>query len=134
MNNKSKRCSRECWEPAVRVVLGYAGDHPSRCATVLDTQCKHQRPIGTTSTGVLDAILRADQKDYRLSSHPVRELFRGVYQMPSRTQLLRGLILMFGHFWDFVRGAKKSVDIELQRFHRKEQMQRLKGVFSRCMR
>lgn len=99
--------------------------------TFLDTHCKHNRPMGTASTGVLGASFKAGQKDYRLGGHPVWELFRGVYQMWSRPYGLRGLILMSGYFWDFVRGAEKSVDIELQRFHRKEQMQRLKGVFSR---
>jgi glycosyltransferase involved in cell wall biosynthesis len=101
--------------------------------TFLDTHCKHHRPIGTATTGVLGASFKAGQKDYRLGGHPVWELFRGVYQMRSRPYGLRGLILMSGYFWDFVRGAEKSVDIELQRFHRKEQVQRLKGVFSRWM-
>jgi poly-beta-1,6-N-acetyl-D-glucosamine synthase len=102
--------------------------------TFLDTYCKHNRPIGTALNGVLDASFKLGQKDYRLGGHPVWELFRGVYQMRSRPYGLRGLILMSGYFWDFVRGAEKSVDIELQRFHRKEQVQRLKGIFSRFVR
>lgn len=99
--------------------------------TFLDTHCRHNRPIGTASTGVLDASFKLGQKDYRLGGHPVWELFRGIYQMRSRPYGLRGLTLMSGYFWDFVRGAEKSVDIELQRFHRKEQVQRLKKIFSR---
>ena len=37
MNNKSKRFPQKYWVPAVRVVLGYAGDYPSQWATVIDT-------------------------------------------------------------------------------------------------
>ena len=102
--------------------------------TFTDTYCKHNRPIGSATRGALRASFALGQKDYRLGGHPVWELLRGVYQMRSPPYIIRGLILMSGYFWDYVRGARKSVDAELQRFHRKEQMQRLKNLFFRSGR
>jgi biofilm PGA synthesis N-glycosyltransferase PgaC len=101
--------------------------------TLLETFCNHNRSIGTAETGSLGASLKQGRKDYRLGGHPLWQVFRGVYQMRARPYVLGGLALMLGYFWDFVRGSEKSVDVELQHFHRSEQMRRLKAFLSRQM-
>jgi poly-beta-1,6-N-acetyl-D-glucosamine synthase len=99
--------------------------------TFVDTVCHHHRPIGTAENSGLAARFRLGRKDYRLGGHPLWEIFRGIYQMRARPYGIGGLALMSGYFWDTLRGSPKSVDAELQRFHRGEQMLRLKSHLSR---
>jgi biofilm PGA synthesis N-glycosyltransferase PgaC len=99
--------------------------------TFVDKVCHHHRPIGTAENSGLAARFRLGRKDYRLGGHPLWEIFRGIYQMRARPYGIGGLVLMSGYFWDTLRGSPKSVDGELQRFHRSEQMRRLSSYFYR---
>ena len=95
--------------------------------TFTETACHHHRPMGTAGSNRLAASFRLGSKDYRLGGHPLWQAFRGVYQLRSRPYVLGGVLLMAGFFWDLLCGAPKVVDVELQQFHRGEQMARLKA-------
>jgi biofilm PGA synthesis N-glycosyltransferase PgaC len=48
--------------------------------------------------------------------------------IPTRPYLLDGIAVGAGYLWAFVRREKRPVSADLMRFHRKEQMQKLRGI------
>src|SRR5947209_4805405 len=89
----------------------------------------HYRPLGSAGRNTLAASFSYGQKDYYLGGSPVWQLFRVAYRMTKRPVLVDGLALLFGYFWAALRGMKRSVSPELMRFHRQEQMKKLKAIF-----
>ena len=94
--------------------------------TFTEKVCFHHRKIGTGNSSSLMSRFRYGQKDYFLGGHPLWEVFRGCYQMGSRPYVIGGLFLLFGYVWAFLRRVERPVSQELIKFHRAEQMQRLK--------
>jgi hypothetical protein len=68
------------------------------------------------------------EKDYYLGGHPLWELFRVTYRMAKRPYLVGGLALGLGYGSAMLRRAKRPISRELMRFHRKEQMRKLRAV------
>jgi len=94
--------------------------------TFVERVCYHHRPMGTASAGKLAANFTLGKQDYYLGGHPLWQLFRGCYQMGRKPYLLGGLLLVGGYWWAWVTRVQRPVLPELIRFHRLEQMQRLK--------
>ena len=69
------------------------------------------------------------ERDYYLGGSPVWQLFRVAYRMTKRPILIEGLALFSGYCWAALRRMKRAVTPELMRFHRKEQMKKLKAIF-----
>jgi len=69
------------------------------------------------------------KKDYFLGGHPLWQLFRGIFQMVKKPYLVGGLALLLGYFWCWVIRFERPISPELMRFHRKEQLGRLKQLF-----
>jgi glycosyltransferase involved in cell wall biosynthesis len=90
----------------------------------------HHRTLGTAERGRLASSFSYGEKDYYLGGSPIWELFRIAYRMTKKPYLLDGIALGAGYVWAFVRREKRPVSAELMRFHRKEQMQKLKGILS----
>jgi len=88
----------------------------------------HYRTLGTAEKGPLRALFSYGEKDYYLGGSPVWELFRVVYRMAKRPVLLGGLALLSGYIWAALRRANRAVSPELMRFHRDEQMKKLKAI------
>jgi glycosyltransferase involved in cell wall biosynthesis len=88
----------------------------------------HYRTLGTAEKGPLRALFSYGEKDYYLGGSPVWQLFRVAYRMAKRPVLLGGLALLSGYMWAALRRVKRAVSPELMRFHRREQMTKLKGV------
>lgn len=86
----------------------------------------HHRRMSTAQQGILKARFKDGAKDYAVGSHPVWELFRTAYQMTKAPFIIGGLALLLGYTWSFVRDVQRPVSEEMARFHRQEQMQRLK--------
>ncbi len=86
----------------------------------------HHRRMSTAQQGILKARFKDGAKDYAVGSHPVWELFRTAYQMTKAPFIIGGLALLLGYTWSFVRDVPRPVSEEMARFHRQEQMQRLK--------
>ena len=88
----------------------------------------HHRALGTAERGRFASSFSYGEKDYYLGGHPIWQLFRVAYRMTKRPYLLDGLAVGAGYFWALVRRQKRPVPPELMHFHRKEQMQKLRGI------
>ena len=99
-----------------------------RTRTFCDKVCNHHRPIGTAQSSELTARFRQGAKDYALGGHPLWEIFRSVYQMKCRPFISGGASLLAGYAWAAVSGNERTAGPELMRFHRGEQLSRLKSV------
>jgi len=90
---------------------------------------QHHRTMGTAGKSAVRALFLYGQKDYCLGGSPVWQLFRTVYRMTKRPFVLGGLALLSGYTWAALRRPKRAVSPKLMRFHRREQMKKLKAVF-----
>lgn len=88
----------------------------------------HHRHLGTAERGRLASSFSYGEKDYYLGGHPVWELFRVLYRMSKPPYVVDGAALGLGYLWAFVRREKRPVSDELMRFHRKEQMDKLRAI------
>jgi len=88
----------------------------------------HHRSLGTAERGRLAAAFSYGEKDYYLGGHPVWEVFRVTYRLIKRPYLVGGLALYAGYISAFLRRMERPVSDELMRFHRKEQMLKLKAI------
>jgi len=88
----------------------------------------HHRPMGTAEKGKLAAIFAYGQKDYYLGGSPIWQLFRVTYRITKKPYVTGGLALLFGYSWAAIRRVKRPVSPELVRFHRRDQMQKLKAI------
>jgi Glycosyl transferase family 2 len=89
---------------------------------------QHHRPMGTAEMGKLSALFAYGQKDYWLGGSPVWQLFRVAYRITKKPYVTGGLALLFGYSWAALKRTKRPVSPELIRFHRRDQMQKLKAV------
>lgn len=99
--------------------------------TFTEKVCTHHREIGTAKNGVWSSRFKYGVKDYVLGNHPVWELFRTVYQLKKKPLVVGGIALGCGYFWALMRRVKRPVSREFVAFIRREQMQRLRGLFKR---
>jgi glycosyltransferase involved in cell wall biosynthesis len=94
----------------------------------------HHRTMGTAERGALSALFSYGEKDYYLGGSPIWELFRVGYRMTKKPFMGGGLALLFGYTWAALRRIERPVSPELMRFHRQDQMRKLKGVFQSLLR
>jgi biofilm PGA synthesis N-glycosyltransferase PgaC len=99
--------------------------------TFTEKFCLHHRKMGTAQRSAWSARFKFGAKDYAIGNHPLWELFRALYQMTKKPFLVGGVALGTGYIWALLCGEKRPVSPELMRFHRREQMQRLKRFFLR---
>jgi glycosyltransferase involved in cell wall biosynthesis len=88
----------------------------------------HHRPMGATDTNTLKARFDYGRKDYFLGNHPLWQVFRVSFQMVKRPYVVGGLLLFSGYFYSFASRMQRPVAPELLRFHRREQLERLKHL------
>jgi glycosyltransferase involved in cell wall biosynthesis len=94
----------------------------------------HYRTLGTAGRGPLRALFSYGEKDYYLGGSSIWELFRVTYRMTKKPVLLGGMALFLGYVWAALRRVKRVVSPELMRFHRHEQMNKLRAIFSTLLR
>lgn len=88
----------------------------------------HYRTLGTAERGPLEALYSYGEKDYYLGGSPVWEVCRVAYRMGKRPVLSGGLALGLGYLTALLRRLDRPVSDELMRFHRREQMKKLKSI------
>jgi cellulose synthase/poly-beta-1,6-N-acetylglucosamine synthase-like glycosyltransferase len=93
----------------------------------------HHRAMGTGSASQLGAIFKHGQEDYVLGGHPAWQLARCAYQMTRPPYVIRGLCLLAGYCWASLRRTERPISMELVRFHRAEQVKRLRRLLSRSV-
>src|SRR5437667_8206308 len=94
----------------------------------------HHRTLGTAGKGALRALFSYGEKDYYLGGSPVWQLFRVSYRMTKKPVCTGGLALLSGYIWASLRRVKRAVSPELMRFHRKEQMKKLRAILRTLLR
>ena len=88
----------------------------------------HHRTMGTAERGVLSALFSYGEKDYYLGGSPLWQMFRVTYRMAKPPFVGGGLALLFGYSWAALRRLERPVSSELMRFHRQDQMRKLRGI------
>jgi glycosyltransferase involved in cell wall biosynthesis len=94
----------------------------------------HYRSMGTAERGKLAALFSYGQKDYYLGGSPIWQVFRVTYQATKRPFIGGGAALLLGFSWAALRRAPRPVSRELMRFHRQEQMKKLRAIFRTLLR
>jgi glycosyltransferase involved in cell wall biosynthesis len=99
--------------------------------TYTEKTCLHLRGIGTGSSGRLMTWFKQGRKDYFLGGHPLWQACRFCYQVTKKPYLIGGSLLLSGYLWAMIKNEERPIPVELIIFHRREQMKRLKKLFSR---
>jgi len=94
----------------------------------------HYRSLGTAERGIVASLFSYGEKDYYLGGSPVWELFRVCYRSAKRPFIIGGLALLAGYCWAASRRTKRPISPELMRFHRREQMNKLRAIFGSLLR
>ena len=94
----------------------------------------HHRPLGTAERGAVASNFEYGKKDYILGGHPLWQMFRCTYRMTQRPYVIGGVALFAGFVAGFLTRAERPVSPELMRFHRSEQMLKLKTILSSVFR
>jgi len=94
----------------------------------------HHRKMGTAERNRLGATFDYGKKDYFLGGSPVWELFRVSYRLTKRPLILGGFALLCGYCWAAIQGNERPVSPELMRFHRQEQLGRLRTILKSLVR
>jgi glycosyltransferase involved in cell wall biosynthesis len=92
----------------------------------------HYRTLGTAGKNNWAASFSYGEKDYYLGGSPVWQLFRVVYR--STKQPVEGAALLGGYLWAATRRIERPISRELIRFHRREQMKKLRAIFRTLLR
>jgi len=88
----------------------------------------HYRMLGTAERGVLASLFSYGEKDYYLGGSPIWQIFRIPYRMIKRPYIIGGISLLAGYCWAALRRMKRPVSPQLMKFHRGEQMNKLKAI------
>jgi len=102
-----------------------------KARTFTEKSCLHHRAMGTAQQSAWGARFKFGGKDYAIGNHPLWEIFRTAYQMTKKPVIIGGVALGAGYLWACLRRAERPVSGELMRFHRREQMGRLKRFLHR---
>ena len=96
-----------------------------------DRTFHHHRKMGTAGGSELRARFHYGRKDYFLGGHPVWQVFRSTFQLTKRPYIFGGLALMAGYLSGWLTGHERPVSPQLMKFHRAEQIARLKELLRR---
>jgi glycosyltransferase involved in cell wall biosynthesis len=88
----------------------------------------HLRPIGTAEANKLKSRYMYGKKDYFLGGHPIWQIFRVLFTMTKKPYVIGGLALFIGYIWSWIIMLKRPIHPDLIKFHRTEQMSRLKSI------
>jgi biofilm PGA synthesis N-glycosyltransferase PgaC len=92
----------------------------------------HYRTLGTAQRGTFGANLDYGERAYYLGGSPIWHLFRVAYRMPRKPLGSAGLLI--GYCWAALRRIQRPVSREMIRFHRREQMKKLRAIFCTLLR
>ena len=94
----------------------------------------HHQIMGTKRRSRLGAWFDYGQKDYCLGGSPLWELFRITYRLTKPPVLFGGIALALGYCSAAARRTRRPVSHELMRFHRREQMAKLRTILGSLLR
>jgi biofilm PGA synthesis N-glycosyltransferase PgaC len=88
----------------------------------------HHRSMGTAERSEASAMFSYGEKDYYLGGSLLWEIVRATYRTTKAPIVVGGLALLLGYTWAAVRRVPRPVSAELMRFHRQDQMKKLRAV------
>ncbi|HMS82074.1 MAG TPA: glycosyltransferase family 2 protein [Nitrospira sp.] len=88
----------------------------------------HHRHLGTAERGPLASSFSYGEKDYYMGGHPLWEMCRVVYRMTKKPYVISGGALGAGYVWAWFVRTPRAVSAEFVRFHRAEQMSKLRII------
>lgn len=94
----------------------------------------HYRHLGTAERGMLASTFSYGEKDYYLGGHPLWELFRVLYRMTKKPYVIGGAVLGLGYAKAFLCRVQRPVSDQLMRYHRKEQIEKLRRILGSLVR
>jgi glycosyltransferase involved in cell wall biosynthesis len=92
----------------------------------------HYRSLGSAEKSTIAASFSYGEKDYYLGNSPVWQLLRVIYRTFKGP--LDGVALLAGYCWAAIRRINRPISRELMRFHRKEEMAKLRAIFRSLLR
>ncbi|MGO9863406.1 MAG: glycosyltransferase [Terriglobales bacterium] len=95
--------------------------------TFLEMSCFHHRKMGTAKHNALKNAFHGGFTDYTHGCNGVWQFFRCTYQMTRPPFVIGGILCLSGFVWGAVTRTEKVVSLDLIRFRKAEQMQRLRG-------
>ncbi len=94
----------------------------------------HYRPMGTAEKKGLSALFSYGEKDYYLGGSPLWQVFRVCYRSTKKPFVIGGITLLAGYCWAALCRVKRPVSVDLVKFHRQEQMEKLRGILLSVVR
>lgn len=92
----------------------------------------HHKKTQRGKHSTVKATFKSGYHDYLMGSHPLWQLFRSAYQMSNKPLIAGGALLFTGFAWATIKRAERPISLELVRFRRKEQMQRLRAMLRKA--
>lgn len=94
----------------------------------------HHRTMSTAERGLMAAYFSYGQKDYYLGGSPFWEIFRVVFRAMKKPFLVGGAAMFLGYCHAALTRMERPVSQELLRFHRRNQLKKLKKIFYSLLR
>ena len=94
----------------------------------------HHRTMSTAERGLLAAYFSYGQKDYYLGGSPSWEIFRVAFRAMKKPFLIGAIAMGFGYCQAALTRMERPVSQELLRFHRNNQLKKLKKILGSLVR
>jgi glycosyltransferase involved in cell wall biosynthesis len=94
----------------------------------------HHRVMSTAERGILAAYFSYGQKDYYLGGSPFWEMFRVTFRAMKKPLLIGGVAMFCGYCHAALTRMERPISKELMRFHRRNQLRKLKRIFQSLLR
>ena len=102
--------------------------------TFPDKYFHHHRSLGTGKSNKLKSIFNYGRKDYYLGNHPLWECCRVLFRLFKKPYVIGGVVTLCGFLWAAITRMKRPISKELMRFHRSEEMRKLKAILWQIIR
>lgn len=91
----------------------------------------HHRRTGTAEANIWKAQFSAGLRGYSIGSHPIFEVVKNVRRVAETPYLFGSVLRMAGFIWAYCSRERKMLPNEVIEFLRREQMKKLRSVFTR---
>ena len=96
--------------------------------TFTEKVCFHHRPLGTGTHSKLMVYWHYGKKAYYVGGHPLWIFMRAAFQLRQKPWVLCGCLFLGGAFCGWITRTPRAVTPELMRFHRHEQLSRMRSI------
>lgn len=94
----------------------------------------HHRLMSTAERGILAAYFSYGQKDYYLGGSPLWEIFRVGFRAMKKPYIIGAAAMGCGYCQAALSRMERPVSVELMRFHRHNQLKKLRSIFQTLLR